>query len=138
MKMTRIKYTGRKDYKDRTAVRNEWTTGDEKLVTAANAKVLLKFAEFELADVGKKSTAKDAAKADEAEQSAVEAQVAEAEASASKEAKMTESVLMDVDSWDTPTLKEYAKKYDAKVDGRASITKQRASVATLIEQFGVR
>ena len=57
MKLIAVKYEGRKDYRDRTALRTEWKTGDVKRVPEREARQLLKFAEFKRADVAEATDA---------------------------------------------------------------------------------
>ena len=50
MQLIAVKYQGRKRYRDRTPLRNEWEPGDAKRVPERDAKTLLRFAEFSRAD----------------------------------------------------------------------------------------
>ena len=46
MDFVALHYTGIKDYRDRTPLKNLWQPGDVKLVAERDAKRLLQFAEF--------------------------------------------------------------------------------------------
>ena len=50
MKLIDVKYDGKKPYRDRTPLRNEWEPGDVKRVPERDAKILLRFAEFHRAE----------------------------------------------------------------------------------------
>ena len=50
MQLIAVKYEGKKPYRDRTPLRNEWEPGDAKRVPERDAKTLLRFAEFSRAD----------------------------------------------------------------------------------------
>lgn len=128
MKLIPVKYSGRKFYRDRTLLRNEWNPGDVKRVPEREAKNLLRFAEFK--------------RADEAEATDlpgdVEAVVAAQAQREKDERDETEGMLMLIDSMDKDALEAYALKYEVNLDKRRSLDKLRSEVVSLIEQFGAR
>lgn len=128
MKLIAVKYSGQKPYRDRTALRNVWAPGDVKRVPEREAKVLLRFAEFDRAD---ESEATDQPGDAEAIVSAT-AQIEQDERNA------TESMLLLVESMDKDALEAYALKYETSLDKRYGLDKLRAEVVSLIEQFGAR
>ncbi len=149
MNFERIKYTGRKVYRDKMGG-NTWQPDDTKLVTPAVAKKLLRFAEFELAPVAVDGAAGEPAKADDPnQQSQVPAQVdpeleqaqllqQEQDRLAEEERGRVESMLLTIESMDKDALKEYAAKYEVTLNKQKGVATLRSEVATLIEQFGVR
>lgn len=128
MKLIAVKYSGRKPYRDRTALRNEWLPGNVKRVPERDAKVLLRFAEFDRAD---ESEATDPPGDAEAIVGAA-AQIEQDERNA------TESMLLLVESMDKDALEAYALKYEVSLDKRRSVANLRTDVATLVEQYGAR
>ena len=128
MQLIAVKYQGRKRYRDRTPLRNEWEPGDAKRVPERDAKTLLRFAEFSRAD-----------EADLTEQPGdAEAAIAAQKQREQDERNETESMLMLIDSMDKDALEAYALKYEVNLDKRRALDKLRAEVVSLIEQFGAR
>ena len=128
MKLIVVKYEGKKPYRDRTPLRNEWEPGDVKRVPERDAKILLRFAEFERAE--------EAEATDRPED--VEAAIAAQTQRENDERNETEAMLMLVDTMDKDALEAYALKYEINLDKRRGLDKLRGEVVSLIEQFGAR
>ena len=128
MKLIVMKYEGKKPYRDRTPLRNEWEPGDVKRVPERDAKILLRFAEFHRAE--------EAEATDRPED--VEAAIAAQQQREQDERNETESMLMLIDSMDKDALEAYALKYEINLDKRRGLDKLRGEVVSLIEQFGAR
>lgn len=128
MKLITVKYEGRKDYRDRTALRTEWKTGDVKRVPEREARQLLKFAEFKRADEAEATDAPGDA------ESVVLAQ----EQREQDQHNEQEGMFHLIETMDKDALEAYAAKYETALDKRLSVKKLRTEVASLIEQFGVR
>ena len=128
MKLIIVKYEGKKPYRDRTPLRNEWEPGDAKRVPERDAKILLRFAEFHRAE--------EAEATDRPED--VEAAIAAQAQRENDERNETEAMLMLVDTMDKDALEAYALKYEISLDKRRGLDKLRGEVVSLIEQFGAR
>ena len=128
MKLIVMKYEGKKPYRDRTPLRNEWEPGDVKRVPERDAKILLRFAEFHRAE--------EAEATDRPED--VESAIAAQAQRENDERNETEAMLMLVDTMDKDALEAYALKYEINLDKRRGLDKLRGEVASLIEQFGAR
>ena len=128
MKLIVVKYEGKKPYRDRTPLRNEWEPGDVKRVPERDAKTLLRFAEF--------NRAEEAEATDRTED--VEAAIAAQTQRENDERNETESMLMLIDTMDKDALEAYALKYEINLDKRRGLDKLRGEVVSLIEQFGAR
>ena len=128
MKLIVVKYEGKKPYRDRTPLRNEWEPGDVKRVPERDAKILLRFAEF--------NRAEEADATDRTED--VEAAIAAQAQRENDERNETEAMLMLVDTMDKDALEAYALKYEINLDKRRRLDKLRGEVVSLIEQFGAR
>ena len=128
MKLIIVKYEGKKPYRDRTPLRNEWEPGDVKRVPERDAKILLRFAEFHRAE--------EAEATDRPED--VEAAIAAQTQRENDERNETEAMLMLVDTMDKDALEAYALKYEINLDKRRGLDKLRGEVVSLIEQFGAR
>ena len=128
MKLIVVKYDGKKPYRDRTPLRNEWEPGDVKRVPERDAKILLRFAEFHRAE--------EAEATDRPED--VEAAIAAQAQRENDERNETEAMLMLVDTMDKDALEAYALKYEINLDKRRGLDKLRGEVVSLIEQFGAR
>ena len=128
MKLIVVKYEGKKPYRDRTPLRNEWEPGDVKRVPERDAKILLRFAEFHRAE--------EAEATDRPED--VEATIAAQAQRENDERNETEAMLMLVDTMDKDALEAYALKYETNHDKRRGLDKLRGEVVSLIEQFGAR
>ena len=128
MQLIAVKYEGKKPYRDRTPLRNEWEPGDAKRVPERDAKTLLRFAEFTRAD-----------EADLTEQPGdAEAVIVAQQQRERDERNETEAMLMLVDTMDKGALEAYALKYEVNLDKRRGLDKLRGEVVSLIEQFGAR
>ena len=126
MNFVSIKYTGRKDYRDRTSLRQSWQPGDTKLVPEQDAKKLLQFAEFEHSKAkvnpAELEHAKTAQKvADQAKQDAK---------------RDLENVQVSIDQMGKDALEAYAKNYSVDLDKRRSLASLRQEVNNLIELHG--
>ena len=128
MKLIVVKYEGKKPYRDRTPLRNEWEPGDVKRVPERDAKILLRFAEFHRAE--------EAEATDRPED--VEAAIAAQAQRENDERNETEAMLLLVDTMDKDALEAYALKYEINLDKRRGLDKLRGEVVSLIEQFGAR
>ena len=128
MKLIVVKYEGKKPYRDRTPLRNEWEPGDVKRVPERDAKILLRFAEFHRPE--------DVEATDRPED--VEAAIAAQTQRENDERNETEAMLMLVDTMDKDALEAYALKYEINLDKRRGLDKLRGEVVSLIEQFGAR
>ena len=128
MKLIVVKYEGKKPYRDRTPLRNEWEPGDVKRVPERDAKILLRFAEF--------NRAEEADATDRTED--VEAAIAAQAQRENDERNETEAMLMLIDTMDKDALEAYALKYEVNLDKRRGVEKLRGEVTSLIEQFGAR
>ena len=161
MNFVRITYTGKKLYRDR-ATGHVWTPDEEKLVSEAIAKPLLKFVEFKrTADLPKAEPTEPAKQgAEGTEQSAAttatattpttpttpeltEQEVAALEQKAlDDKAKdvddQREAMLITVQGMNKAALSEYAQKFDHSFDSKAKVDDMRITVNGLIHQFGVR
>ena len=157
MNFVRITYTGRKLYRDR-ATGHVWTPGEEKLVSEAIAKPLLKFVEFKrTSDLPKaepsETTEQGAAGSElnaatpattptttpeltEQEIAALEQKVLDDKAKEVDDQR--EAMLITVQGMNKTALTEYAKKYDHAFDAKAKVDDMRITVNGLIHQFGVR
>lgn len=128
MKLIVVKYDGKKPYRDRATLRNEWEPGDVKRVPERDAKILLRFAEFHRAE--------EAEATDRPED--VEASIAAQAQRENDERNETEAMLMLVDTMDKDALDAYALKYEVNLDKRRGLDTLRGEVVSLIEQFGAR
>ena len=128
MQLIAVKYEGKKPYRDRTPLRNEWEPGDVKRVPERDAKILLRFAEFHRAE--------EAEATDRPED--VESAIAAQAQRENDERNETEAMLMLVDTMDKDALEAYALKYEINLDKRRGLDKLRGEVVSLIEQFGAR
>lgn len=126
MNFVPIKYIGRKDYRDRTSLRQSWQPGDTKLVPEQDAKKLLQFAEFE--------HSKAKVNPAELEQAKTAQKVAD---QAKQDAKRDlENVQVSIDQMDKDALEAYAKNYSVDLDKRRSLASLRQEVNNLIELHG--
>lgn len=126
MNFVPIKYIGRKDYRDRTSLRQSWQPGDTKLVPEQDAKKLLQFAEFERSEAQ--------AKPAELKQAKTANKVAD---KAKQDAKRDlENVQVSIDQMDKDALEAYAKNYSVDLDKRRSLAALRQEVNNLVELHG--
>ena len=147
MNFVRITYIGRKLYRDR-ATGHIWTPEEEKLVSEAIAKPLLKFVEFKrTAELAKPepteegaeqcaATTDKPAELTEQEIAALEQKVLDDKAQEVDDQR--EAMLTTVQGMNKTALTEYAKKYDHSFDPKAKVDDMRIAVNGLIHQFGVR
>ncbi len=137
MSMTPIKYSGRKPYRDRTALRMEWQPGDIKRVPENVASALLRYAEFARVEQTLPETTA-VPELDAQIDNEVEAAIV-AQTQREQEQRNELAGMMNViDTMDKDALETYAAKYEVNLDKRRGLDKLRAEVANLIEQFGVR
>ncbi|UUE95369.1 hypothetical protein [Comamonas thiooxydans] len=165
MNFVRITYTGRKIYRDR-ATGHIWQPEEERLVSEAIAKPLLKFVEFKrTADLkpavpeqqqqqqlGQEQTGtegteqtteqgSDQSNAQKPELTEQEIAALEQQALDDKAKEVDdqrEAMLITVQGMNKTALAEYAKKYDHAFDAKAKVDDMRITVNGLIHQFGVR
>ena len=149
MNFVRITYIGKKLYRDR-ATGHVWTPDEEKLVSEAIAKPLLKFVEFkrtatlvkqEPTEEGVEQGAATAAttttpELTEQEVAALEQQVLDDKAQEVDDQR--EAMLITVQGMNKVALAEYAKKYDHAFDSKVKVDDMRITVNGLIHQLGVR
>lgn len=165
MNFVRITYTGRKIYRDR-ATGHIWQPEEERLVSEAIAKPLLKFAEFKRTAALKPAAAEqqlgqvqtgtegteqgaaltadqssDSSNAQKPELSEQEIAALEQQALDDKAKEVDdqrEAMLITVQGMNKAALTEYAQKYDHAFDAKAKVDDMRITVNGLIHQFGVR
>ncbi|WP_427773219.1 hypothetical protein [Comamonas thiooxydans] len=166
MNFVRITYTGRKIYRDR-ATGHIWQPEEERLVSEAIAKPLLKFVEFkrtadlkpaaaEQPQLGQVQTgtegleqgavltadqSSDPSNAQKPELSEQEIAALEQQALDDKAKEVDdqrEAMLITVQGMNKAALTEYAQKYDHAFDAKAKVDEMRITVNGLIHQFGVR
>ena len=92
MKFVNIRYAGTATYKDRTALKNEWQPGDEKLVSERDAKQLLGYLEFTRVE----DKPKKAAKTDDTAQELAQQAQAEVNARERKAKKLAEGEMLEM------------------------------------------
>ncbi|MEQ6437211.1 hypothetical protein V8Z74_19590 [Comamonas sp. w2-DMI] len=148
MNFVRITYTGRKIYRDR-ATGYIWQPGEEKLVSEAIARPLLKFVEFSRTADLKAEEAKAPAQeqgaevcaelpADLSEQDVAELEQQALDDRAREEDSQREAMLITVQGMNKASLVEYARKYDTTFPATTKVDDMRIAVNGLIHQFGVR
>ena len=166
MNFVRITYTGRKIYRDR-ATGHIWQPEEERLVSEAIAKPLLKFVEFkrtvdlkpaaaEQQQLGQVQTGTEGLEqgavltADQSSDpsNAQKPELTEQEIAALEQQTLDdkakevddqrEAMLTTVQGMNKTALTEYAKKYDHSFDPKAKVDDMRIAVNGLIHQFGVR
>ncbi|MEF8689854.1 UNVERIFIED_CONTAM: hypothetical protein NO986_20550 [Comamonas sp. A-3] len=166
MNFVRITYTGRKIYRDR-ATGHIWQPEEERLVSEAIAKPLLKFVEFkrtadlkpaaaEQQQLGQVQTgtegleqgavltadqSSDPSNAQKPELSEQEIAALEQQALDDKAKEVDdqrEAMLITVQGMNKAALTEYAKKYDHAFDAKVKVDDMRITVNGLIHQVGVR
>lgn len=158
MKLVKIKYTGKKSYTDKTAMRNEWAEGDVKQVLENDAKQLTKFAEFQvvhdkkaedaerlaaekaLKDGEKDKDQKPKEKTDEeiAHEQALLQEQARLDDEKQRERDQRENMLREVEGWNKEALIEYGAKYHVNLSKQSKVADLRMEVSNLIETQGVR
>lgn len=166
MNFVRITYTGRKIYRDR-ATGHIWQPEEERLVSEAIAKPLLKFVEFKRtaalkpADEPQQKLGPLETGTEGTEQGSVltteqgtnqattqKPELTEQEIAALEQQALDdkvrevddqrEAMLITVQGMNKAALTEYAQKYDHAFDAKAKVDEMRITVNGLIHQFGVR
>lgn len=160
MNFVRITYIGKKLYRDR-ATGHIWQPDEEKLVSEAIAKPLLKFVEFKRTATLPKSeqTEQQGEPTEQTEQGAATTtstteattptpELTEQEVAALEQKVLDdkaqevddqrEAMLITVQGMNKTALTEYAKKYDHTFDSKAKADDMRIAINGLIHQFGVR
>lgn len=165
MNFVRITYTGRKIYRDR-ATGHIWQPEEERLVSEAIAKPLLKFVEFkrtaalkpadepqqlgqvqtgtegtELGAVLTTEQGSNQANTQKPELTEQEIAALEQQALDDKAREVDdqrEAMLITVQGMNKAALTEYAQKYDHAFDAKTKVDDMRITVNGLIHQFGVR
>jgi len=142
-----IRYEGTAPYTDRTPMRNRWEPGEEKLVSEADAKALMRYLEFKRVPAEAKKAAKadkaskePAAKGDDgkddnaaalalAKQAATEQQLRD-----KKAADQIESTLLEVSQMTKAALSEFAQaNYGTKLDMKDKVDDLRLQVTALVQ-----
>ena len=130
MKFVNIRYEGVATYKDRTALKNEWQPGDEKLVSERDAKQLLGYLEFTRVE----DKPKKAAKTDDTAQELAQQAQAEVNARERKAKKLAEGEMLEIEQMDKDALEAYARANHAvDLDKRRSIDTLRNQVVALAQ-----
>lgn len=163
MDLIKLAYTGRKPFNDmrRHGSFHVWQPGDERLVSHMAARQLLKYAEF-TAVVAKPANKAQATKQgdtaetsdtsapasqeqptdvqndEQAQRAAAYAAIEAQQLAAQQEHNAKESMLLSISTWDKDQLKDYAAKYEVKINKTHALQSIREEVAGLVEQFGVR
>lgn len=157
MDLIKLAYTGRKPFNDmrRHGSFHVWQPGDERLVSHMAARQLLKYAEFTEAVAKQTQPAKQGDTADagapasqeqptgvqndeQAQRAAAYAAMEAQQLAAQQEHNAKESMLLSISTWDKDQLKDYAAKYEVKINKTHALQSIREEVAGLVEQFGVR
>ena len=166
MNFVRITYIGRKLYRDR-ATGHIWQPEEERQVSEAIAKPLLKFVEFKrTADLkpvvpeqqqlgqvqagtegleqgavltaDQSSDPSNAQKPELTEQEIAALEQQALDDKAKEVDDQREAMLITVQGMNKTALTEYAKKYDHAFDAKVKVDDMRITVNGLIHQFGVR
>lgn len=152
MDLIKLTYGGSKPFNDkRCGSFHTWMPKDTKLVSPMAAKKLLKFAEFSVAqdkdtdalipaDTGMAQQSKEAAvqQQEDAERAATLAAMEQQQRAQQQEHNVKEDMLLAIGTWDKDQLKDYASKYEVKINKTRGLQSLREEVAGLVEQFGVR
>lgn len=142
MKFELIRYEGTAPYTDRTPMRNAWEPGDEKMVSEADAKALMRYLEFKRvpaegveaskvakADADTTDKDKTAAALALAKQAAAEQKLRE-----KKTAEQVEATLLEVSQMTKAALSEFAQaNYGVKLDMRDKADDLRNQVTALVQ-----
>lgn len=134
MKFELIRYEGAAPYTDRTPMRNAWEPGDEKLVSEADAKALLRYLEFKRVPAEEQNAAKaDDSKTDPALALAKQA-AAEQQLRQKKTADQIESTLLEVSQMTKGALAEFAKaNYGVELSMKDKADDLRNQVTALVQ-----
>jgi hypothetical protein len=141
MKFETIRYEGKSPYTDRTPMRNAWEPGEEKLVSEADAKQLMRYLEFkratpepknaaEVSDKGATGGGKDADTA--------LALATQAKAEQQKREKLAneqiESTLLEVSQMTKGALADFARQnYAVELDTKSKVGDLRNQVTSLVQ-----
>lgn len=148
MKFETIRYEGKSPYTDRTTMRNAWEPGEEKLVSEADAKQLMRYLEFkrvpaattpEPADetsAEPKKGGKSGKKPASNEAALAQAQLAQQKAAATEKLKKDaiEDTLVEISVMEKDALEAYARQnYGVELDKRRSVDTLRNQVTDLVQ-----
>ncbi len=141
MKFELIRYVGKTPYTDRTPMRNAWEPGEEKLVSEADAKALLRYLEFKRvpADAKKANKAEKADKGDDSKteaaalalamQATTEQQLREKQAT-----EQIEATLLEVSHMTKAALVDFAKaNYGVELNKQSKADDLRNQVTALVQ-----
>lgn len=137
MKFELIRYEGKSPYTDRTPMRNAWEPGDEKLVSEADAKALMRYLEFKRvpadadADKGDKGDGSKtkAAALTLAKQATTEQQLRQKQA-----AEQIEATLLEVSHMTKAALVDFAKaNYGVELNKQSKADDLRNQVTALVQ-----
>lgn len=126
MEFVALHYTGDKDYRDRTPLKNLWAPGDVKLVAERDARRLLQFAEFQRHE--------GATTPEQQRQAATAQQIADVQKDKAKQT--LENVQVSIDQMDKAALEAYARNYGVELDKRRAVGALRQEVQALVELHG--
>lgn len=141
MKFELIRYEGTAPYTDRTPMRNRWEPGEEKLVSEADAKALMRYLEFKRVPAEAKKAVKadkaskePAAKDDNAAALALAKQAAtEQQLREKKATDQIEATLLEVSQMTKAALTEFAKaNYGVVLDTKNKVDDLRNQVTALV------
>lgn len=142
MNFVLIRYEGNAPYTDRTPMRNAWEPGEEKMVSEADAKALMRYLEFkrvpaeskkagsaEKSDKEKASKDDNAAALALAQKAAAEQQVLEKQT-----AQRIESTLLEVSQMTKAAMVDFAKaNYGVDLDMKNKADDLRNQVTALVQ-----
>lgn len=138
MKFELIRYEGKTPYTDRTPMRHAWEPGEEKLVSDADAKALLRYLEFKRvpADAKKANKAEkgddsktEAAALALAKQATTEQQLREKQAT-----EQIETTLLEVSQMTKAALVDFAKaNYGVELNKQSKADDLRNQVTALVQ-----
>ena len=144
MKFELIRYVGKTPYTDRTPMRNAWEPGEEKLVSEADAKALMRYLEFKSvpADAKKANKAEKADKTDKSDDSKTEAAALALAKQATTEQQLRqkqateqiEATLLEVSHMTKAALVDFAKaNYGVELDMKTKADDLRNQVTSLVQ-----
>ena len=144
MKFELIRYEGKSLYTDRTPMRNAWEPGEEKLVSEADAKALMRYLEFKSvpADAKKANKAEKADKTDKSDDSKTEAAALALAKQATTEQQLRqqqateqiEATLLEVSHMTKAALVDFAKaNYGVELDMKTKADDLRNQVTSLVQ-----
>lgn len=141
MKFEMIRYEGKSPYTDRTPMRNAWEPGEEKLVSEADAKQLMRYLEFKrvtpepkkAAEVSDKGATGDGKDADTALALATQAK-AEQQKREKLANEQIESTLLEVSQMTKGALADFARQnYAVELDTKSKVGDLRNQVTSLVQ-----